>query len=307
METIEQAQVIEQQPETVQENIQQAVEKTAPEFPSERFGGRFSSWEEVDSFLNTQQEPKYKDDFIKKVVEKYESDGTLEDFFKAYSTDWDKMDDIETLKKDFFEREIATGLDKKVVEKLWNNKLREYNVDPDSVDAEELEVNLAILARDANRVRGEMKKKQQEYLQPKTQSEQVDVNRVRKVVESLPETQRLKSDKKLVFDINGTPFNFAVDNVDNIVESLVDENVFRQVFISNNKVDADRYMKAMAFGANPDAMIKAFVDHGRTLGRQEIEKELKNPSQNQQQAPSMLDPKDMRENILNSFLESKQR
>ncbi len=299
------AQITEQQPETGQENVQQ--QNAAPEFPAERFGGRFSSWDEVDRYINTPQEPKYKDDFIKKVVEKYESDGTLEDFFKAHSTDWDKMDDIETLKTDFFEKEMATGLDKKVVEKLWNNKLREYNVDPDSVDAEDLEVNLAILARDAKRVREEMKKKQQEYLQPKAQSEQIDVNRVRKVVESLPETQKLKSDKKLVFDINGTPFNFAVDNVDNIVESLVDENVFRQVFISNNKVDADRYMKAMAFGANPDAMIKAFVDHGRTLGRQEIEKELKNPSQNRQQAPSMYDPKDMKENILNSFLESKQR
>jgi hypothetical protein len=238
------------------------------------------------------------------VVDKYEKDGSLDDFFKAHSTDWDKIDDTEAVKRNFFEEN--QGLDRKIVEKLWQKELRtKYNVDPDSADEDEIEENQAVLARDAKKVRDAMKVRQQEYLQPKNNvdpNEQVE--RIKKVVENLPETSKLRTEKKVTFDIDGQPFNYSVDNVEKIVDSLVDENVFRNVFISGNKVDTDRYMKTMAFGMNPDAMIKSFVDHGKTLARREIETELKNPSVPNRQAPES-EPADRKDAILQSFLNSR--
>ena len=298
MEEVAETQVAEtqvaetQETEKTETEIQEPEKTETPknEFPSERFEGKFQSWEDIEAALSAPKEPEYKDDFIKKLVDKYNNDGSLEDFFQAYSVDWNKMGDVDVVKRNFFDEH--SDLDSKIVEKLWNKKLREYNVDPDLATEEELEENLAILARDANRLRKTYIDNQKQYIEPqKTQVNPEDeVKKIRAVVEMQPETKSLREGKKVTFDIDGEPFNYLLDDVETVVDSLVDENVFRNLFIDSGKVNIDKWSKAVAFAKNPQAMIKSFVDHGKTLARAEIEQELGNAKISKQQ-PSAVSEK----------------
>ena len=293
-ETVEEPAKAEQEPLKSEDGVSTPTEEKAvieqvvetpqiDKFPSEKFGGKFSSWEEVQAAL---EKPSFKDDFIRKVVEKYESEGTLKDFFEAYSTDWNKVSDLEVMRRDFFEKHPHLTDEQKA--KLWNRKQRDYGVDPEQVSEEELEENLALLANDAYMVRKAKIEAQQKLLEPQKADQQIDVKKIRAVVESQPEVKSLREQKKVVFDIDGQPFNYSADDTETIIESLVDENVFRSMFITNGRVDIDKWSKSMLFSQNPQKMVKTLVDYGKTLARMEIEQELKNPKVTKQQAPAAI-------------------
>lgn len=273
-------------------------------FPSERFGGKFKSWDEVQEALSKQPEPSYKDDFIKKVVEKYNQDGSLEDFFRAYATDWDKLSDQEVLRKQFFE-ENADMEDEKAIERLWKKELSKYTIDADEYDQEEVETGLALMKRDAKKVRAKFKERQQEYLQPSKKEAPDDTKRIealQKFVNEDPVVKTVKESKIVSLDIDGEKYNFEVDDPQIIADSLVDENLFYNQFVTDGKPNTAKWAEVMAYATNPQKFRRSLVDFGRSLERKAMEDELKNTKLPKQEAPKSGSSGDDREDLLNAFV-----
>lgn len=290
--------------ESTKESPIEKEEVKADVFPSERFGNKYKSWEEIEAALN---EPKveFKDDFIKKVVDKYNQDGSLEDFFNAYSTDWDKLDDKEVLRRQFFE-ENSSLEDNKVIERLWKKELAKYEIDEDEYDQEEVETGLALLKRDASKVRDKFKEKQQDYLQPsKKESEPDDTKRIEALqnfVDNDPIVKAVKESKLVTLDIDGDKYNFELDNPEIIAQSLVNENLFYNQFLKEGKPDTGKWAEVMAYATNPQKFRKSLVDFGRSLERKSVEEELKNTKLPRQDASPSTSTGDDKEDLLNAFL-----
>jgi hypothetical protein len=285
-------------------NETEAPEEKADSFPLDRFEGKFKSWEEVETALN---EPKieFKDDFIKKVVDKYNQDGNLDDFFKAYSTDWDKLNDQEVLKREFFQ-ENADMEDEKAIERLWKKELSKYTIDADEYDQEEVETGLALMKRDAKKVRTKFKEEQQSYLQPSTKTEAPDdskrIEALQKFVNEDPIVKTVKESKIVSLDIDGEKYNFEVDDPQIIADSLVNENLFYNQFVKDGKPDTGKWAEVMAYATNPSKFRKSLVDYGRSLERKSMEGELKNTKLPKQESQKSGSTGDEKEDILNAFV-----
>lgn len=294
-------------PVAQKEEVKEEVKEEAPVdvFPSDRLGGKYKSWEEVQTALEQPKETDFKDDFIKKVVEKYNQDGSLEDFFKAYSTDWDKMSDQDVLKEKFFE-DNADMEDDKAVERLWKKELSKYTIDADEYDQEEIETGLALMKRDAKKVRTALKEQQAQFIEPQSKKDGPDegkrIEALKKFVDEDPIVQAIKQTKIVSLDIDGEKYNFELDNPEIIAESLVNENLFYNQFVTNGKPDTGKWAEVMAYVTNPQKFRKSLVDYGRSLERKSMEGELKNTSLPRQEASKSGSTGDEREDLLNAFV-----
>ena len=292
-------------PEPINEptvNTQVDTQASAPkdDFPADKFDGKFSSWDEVKNALNSpkQESPKY-DEFLQKVIDKYTTDGSLEDFFKAYSVNYDNLPDEEILKRNFSKQ--YDGLEQKIIDKLWEKEKSKYTIDPEEYPEEEVEVGKALLKRDADRLRTQFKEEQQKYIQP--QRQQVDINQLQQTVLGMPEVQKLRSDRKLTLEVDGQAINYELSDPDFVVNTMVDDAPFYNLFMDNGKVNPSKWASVVEFARNPQAVLKAVLDQGKTLARAEIEAELKNsklPSATPQTASA---PGDFKSQLLQAFVE----
>jgi hypothetical protein len=297
----------EQSSEEPKEEIkdEEPKEVASDDFPKDKLGGKYNSWEELEQALSNPV-AELKDDFIKKVVDKYNQDGSLEDFFKAYSTDWDKVDDKEVLKKKFFE-DNADIEDTKTLERLWKKEISKYTIDEDEYDEEEVETGLALLKRDAKKVRAEFKEQQAKYIEP-SKNKESDTEEIQRIealknfVEKDPIVQSVKQTKIVSLDIDGEKYNFEVDNPEIIADSLVNENLFYNQFIKEGKPDTAKWAEVMAYATNPQKFRKSLVDFGRSLERKSVEDELKNTKLPRQESSKQNSSGDDREDLLNAFV-----
>lgn len=254
-------------------------EEPVDDFPVDRFGGKFKSWDEVNEALN--KEPEYKDDFIKKVVDTYNSKGSLEDFFKAYSTNWKDMPHDDVLKAKF--REENPDLDPDIIDYAWEKKIAKEYGDPellsrpdDDLDADELKEKryaISMMKKDAEKARQEKIQEQEGYLQPQTdqpKEEPLKFEDVKQRVQKIPEVQSILKDKKLTYKIGDSDFNLEVTDHGKIIDTLADERILVNSFVKDGKLDVKGWVDMVNYYYNGDKVRQALVDHGKTLAREEI-------------------------------------
>lgn len=265
--------------ETPQEVVSEAPAEIAPvnDFPSDKFGGRFNSWDEVNEVLNkpATETPKY-DEFLQKVIDKYQADGSLEDFFKAYSVDYDKLSDEEIIKRDFFAKN--SDLSQKAVNKLWEKELAKYKLDPDENDEDEIEIATEMMKREASKLRESGKEYQKQYIQPQRAAQKTSVEDLVKTVHSLPEAQGIKAKKSISFNVGDSVINYGIEDVDGALTLMADEEKFGALFLENGRPNVEKWVRMVEFAKNEDRIIKTAYDQGKAAGMKELEKEIKNPS-----------------------------
>jgi hypothetical protein len=256
--------------EPKQESPKQEPEKPVErefQFPAERFGGKVKSWEDVEALMAKAERPDpFKDDYIKKIVDTYNAKGSLEDFFKAHSTNWEKMPAEEVLRRKIESQ--YDGLEKKHLDTIYKKELAKYNLDPEENTEEEIELGRALMERDANQFRQEQLKQQEGYFQPAP--EPVNTDQIKKTVNSLPQVKSLLETKTLKYNIGDKEFNMEVKDPNFILESLVDERNFVNSFIKDGKPDVDAWIDVVAYAQNREGVRQALVDHGRSLGKEEV-------------------------------------
>ena len=232
-------------------------------------------------------EYQFKDDFIKKAVEYYETYGTLQPFLEATSVNYDAMSDVELLKLKFDKEN--SDLSEKARARLFERELEKYNLD--SYDEDEAEVGNALLQRDANKLRKSFKDEQSQFVQsiqpvsreeqaPQLTPEQIAAEQEasRKIVEK--GISGVVKNNLIKIDAGGENLNYQIADTNKVVDYALDSNKFLSSFAKDGAIDWDKWTKVVAFAENPTLFVSELIKHGKSLGRKAMETELKNATPN---------------------------
>lgn len=270
----EEAQVETDIPEGSAEPAQEGEEALAPEVG-----------EPEAPVADTPAEPseyKFKDDFIKKAVEYYETYGTLQPYLEATSIDYDSVSDLDIIKANFDKQN--SDLSERARTRLFEKELEKYNLD--SYDEDDAEVGKALLMRDANKLRNALKEEQQKFIQniqpaaqeqvpqitPEEQAAQME--QTRKAIES--GISSVVNNNLIKLEANGEGINYQISDTGKVVDYAIDSSKFLSTFAKDGSVDWDKWTKVVAFAENPTQFISELIKHGKSLGRKAMEAELKN-------------------------------
>lgn len=227
-------------------------------------------------------EYKFKDDFIKKAVEYYETYGTLQPYLEAATVDYDSVSDLDLIKAEFDKQN--NDLSERAKNKLFEKELEKYNLD--AYDEDDAEVGKALLMRDANKLRKNLKEEQQKFIQSIQPAGQEQVQQVSpEEIEAQQAQARAAvqsgisgviNNNLIKLEANGEGINYQVADTSKIVDYAIDSSKFLSTFAKDGNVDWDKWTKVVAFAENPTQFISELIKHGKSLGRKAMEAELKN-------------------------------
>lgn len=223
---------------------------------------------------------KFKDPFIEKAVQYYETYGTLQPFLRATEVDYSDMTDLEILRVKFDTENY--DLSEKARQKLFDKELEKYGLD--AYDEEDVEVGQALLKRDAQKLRKTFIEEQQQFLNS-VQSPQAQQGPSQEELAAQQEQSRkiisegissVIKDNIIKVGANGEGINYQIQNPNDVVDYAMDSNKFLSIFAKDGSVDWDKWTKTVAFAQNPTQFISELIKHGKSLGRKAMESELKN-------------------------------
>jgi hypothetical protein len=230
-------------------------------------------------------EYKWKDDFIKGVVEFYEKTGDITPYLQAKTVDFAKMSDEDILRRSL--REQYSELSDKAFDKLYRMQVTDkFKLDEEEFSEDEVQLGRELLKIEANKARQSYAEWQKNFSAPSPVADiAVDQEAERMMqqfvdsVKANQTTQRILADKKLSIKTSDGEFNFELQAPESIVDMTLDNDKFFAQFVApEGQVDYDRWYKAAAYSQNPELFEKALINYGRTLGRLEVTKDIKNPS-----------------------------
>lgn len=227
-------------------------------------------------------EYKFKDDFIKKAVEYYETYGTLNPYLQATSVDYDSVSDLDLVKSEFEKQN--SDLSERAKNRLFEKEVERYNLD--SYDEDDAEVGKALLMRDANKLRTKLKEEQQQFIQNIQPAGQEQVQQVSPEEVELQQAETRKQiqsgisgvikDSLIKLEANGEGINYQVADANKVVDYAMDSSKFLSTFAKDGGVDWNKWTQVVAFSENPTQFISELIKHGKSLGRKAMEAELKN-------------------------------
>jgi hypothetical protein len=230
-------------------------------------------------------EYKWKDDFIKGVVEFYEKTGDITPYLQAKTVDFAKMSDEDILRRSL--REQYSELSDKAFDKLYRMQVTDkFKLDEEEFSEDEVQLGRELLKIEANKARQSYAEWQKNFSAPSpvadTAVDQEAEKMMQQFVDSVKAnqtTQRILADKKISIKTSDGEFNFELQAPESIVDMTLDNDKFFAQFVApEGQVDYDRWYKAAAYSQNPELFEKALINYGKTLGRLEVTKDIKNPS-----------------------------
>ena len=270
------------------QNVEDSVDSTTQEETSEGYAEETVVQEpdtiqdDTESVQEEQPVAKYqfKDPFIEKAVQYYETYGTLQPFLRATEVDYTEMTDLEVLKVKFDTENY--DLSPKARQKLFDKELERYDLD--AYDEEDKEVGEALLRRDAQKLRKTFMEEQQQFLS-NVQSPQASTGPSQEEFAAQQEQSRkiisegvsgVVKDNIIKIGANGEGINYQIQDTNAVVDYAMDSNKFLSIFAKDGSVDWDKWTKTVAFAQNPTQFISELIKHGKSLGRKAMESELKN-------------------------------
>lgn len=227
-------------------------------------------------------EYKFKDDFIKKAVDYYDTYGNLTPFLEATSKDYDTIQDVDLL-KDKFSKDNS-DLSEKAINRLFEKELEKYNLD--SFDEDDTEVGNALLKRDAGKLRKALKEEQLQFLQsvsPQVQEQQQQISQEELSAQQAESRTMIQNgisgfvkNNLIKVEANGEGINYQIADTSKVVDYALDSSKFLSTFAKDGQVDWEKWTKVVAFAENPTQFVSELIKHGKSLGRKLMEAELKN-------------------------------
>jgi len=242
--------------------------------------------------ITEQSEParEWKDDFIKGVVEYYEKTGDLTPYLQAKLVDFNGMSDEEVMRRNL--REQYPDVSDKAFERLYKQQVVDkFKIDADEWGEDDAELGRELLKAEASKVRQKYVDWQNSFKAPEpvqsleAQQEQAEMEEALRQFEQSVKSNQLTSqilnDKRIAVKIGDSEFNYELQDAQSLVDMTLDNNKFFQQFAAGEgQLDYSKWYKTVAYSQNPELFEKALINYGKTLGREEVTKEIKNPSTN---------------------------
>ena len=237
------------------------------------------------------KEYQFKDDFIKQVVEFYEKTGDLTPYLQAKTVDFTSMSDEEIMRRSL--REQYSDLSDKAFDRLYKQQVTDkFKLDLDEWGEEDSELGRELLKVEASKIRSQYLDWQKNFQAPEPgvaqdqqkaeASAQEALLKFEQEVKSNPFTKSLLEGKKLTIKTADGEFNYEVPEVDPLLDMTVNNDLFFSQFANEQgNLDYAKWYKTAAYSQNPELFEKALINYGKTLGRAEVTKEIKNPSNSQ--------------------------
>lgn len=237
--------------------------------------------------------PKYsfKDDFIKGAVEYYEKTGDLTPYLQAKTIDFNQMADEDVMRRDL--REQYPDVSEKAFEKLFKQQVVDkFKLDPDQWEEDDIDLGKELLKSEASKLRAKYQEWQNGFKAPEreTNESQIDTSAedAQRALEEFAEktksseaTKALIESKRIAIKTGDGEFNFEISDPNQLLEMTIDNSKFFTQFVgAEGNLDYAKWYKTTAYAQNPEMFEKSLINYGKTLGREEITKEIKNPSTN---------------------------
>jgi hypothetical protein len=231
-----------------------------------------------------------KDDFIKGAVEYYEKTGDLSPYLQAKLVDFNGMSDEEIMRRSL--REQYPDVSDKAFDRLFKQQIVDkYKIDADEWGEEDAELGRELLKTEASKPRQKYIEWQNGFKAPEpvqsqeAQQQQAEVEEAlrqfEQSVKSSPLTNQIMNDKRIAIKIGDNEFNYELPDANSMVDMTLDNDKFFQQFAAGEgQLDYSKWYKTVAYSQNPELFEKALINYGKTLGREEVTKEIKNPSTN---------------------------
>lgn len=232
----------------------------------------------------------YKDDFIKGVVEYYEKTGDLTPYLQAKLVDFNGMSDEEVMRRSL--REQYPDVSDKAFDRLFKQQVVDkYKIDADEWGEEDAELGRELLKVEAAKARQKYIDWQNGFKAPEpVQSQETEqqnaefdqaLRQFEQSVKSNQLTNQILNDKRIGIKVGDNEFSYEIGDAQSLVDMTLDNDKFFQQFAAGEgQIDYSKWYKTVAYSQNPELFEKALINYGKTLGREEVTKEIKNPSTN---------------------------
>jgi hypothetical protein len=223
----------------------------------------------------------YKDDFIKGVVEFYEKTGDLAPYLQAKTIDFTNMADEEILRRNL--REEYQDLSDKAFERLFKQQVTDkFKLDADEWGEEDSELGRELLKVEASKLRSQYVDWQKNFAAPEPQPyyDQTAemLQKFENEVKSSEFTKGFLGSKTLSIKTSDGEFNYEVPQADAVIDMTIDNDRFFSQFAGDQgQLDYAKWYKTVAYSQNPELFERSLINYGKTLGRSEVTKEIKNP------------------------------
>jgi hypothetical protein len=225
----------------------------------------------------------FKDDFIKGLVEYYEKTGDVTPYLQAKTVDFQKLSDEEIMRRNL--REQYPDISDKAFDRLYKTQVVDkYKIDADEWGEEDSELGRELLKAEASKLRNSYAEWQKNFTAPEpvaSNDEQESIELLQKFeqeVKSHQATKSLLDGKKITIKTQDGEFNYELPEANRVLDMTINNDLFFTQFANDNgQLDYDRWYKTAAYSQNPELFERALINFGKTLGRTEVTKEIKNP------------------------------
>jgi hypothetical protein len=239
---------------------------------------------QVEKPADVEKTYNFKDDFIKGAVEFYEKTGDLTPYLQAKTVDFTKMSDEEIMRRDL--REQYSELSDSAFERLYKQQVTDkFKIDADEWGEDDAGLGKELLRTEANKLRSKYLDWQKNFSapEPETSNDQEQaIELMKKFEEGVRNnslTKSLLESKKLSIKTADGEFNYEIPQADTLLDMTLDnDRFFGQFADDSGELNYERWYKTAAYSQNPELFERSLINYGKTLGRQEITKEIKNPS-----------------------------
>lgn len=254
----------------------------------------------------------FKDDFIKEVVEFYEKTGDLTPYLQAKLVDFNAMTDEEIMRREL--REQYPDVSDKAFDKLYRQQVVDkFKLDAESFEEDDVELGKELLKTEAAKLRAKYLDWQKGFKAPEPKSNDEEESRKAQEAQAQLEafvgkikedaiTKSILDSKRIAIKAGDSEFNYELADPNELLDMTIDNTKFFGQFTKpDGQIDLEKWYLTSAFAKDPAEFIKNLGNHFKGLGREEITKELKNPSNNSVPDVPTEGGGDFKTGLLNAF------
>ena len=294
------------EPVTTTEPVQgqqeeEITEKDIVEFISSQFEMEFSTLDEIKEKLagSLKEDDSFANDEIRQINEFVKQTGrSISDFYFVQGLNVTEMDDLSAVKTKY--KMLYPELSDDEVDSLLDDT---FKISEDDYSEKDVKVGKARLKTEASIARNELNKMRSELVKPVENKEQP--TKAEELTNYASEVKTAITDlEEIEFDGLDWRFKFGDEEKKALSSSVGDkglESLFDSFSDGEGNIDFAQFAAAKYLLDNADSLFKLAIEHGKSIGREEVVSATKNPSV---EKPTKSDSSTMspRENIAQQIL-----
>jgi hypothetical protein len=226
---------------------------------------------------------RFKDPYLANLVDAYEKGEDITPYLEARSINPDTMSGDDLIRRDLLAK--FPTVEPHVIQALFEREKAKFNLD--SEDPVDQAVGKAQYDAYVNELRAKTKQQYAKYIEPterqtmtgaKDDELRQQIEAAHKAIDESELTKSLMATGKVEVKHGDLVANVGVD-ANKIITFAKDPNAFWSAFTkADGSTDFQKFYWVAALAANPEAFISALTSQGKTLGTEEILKQIENPS-----------------------------